>query len=884
MADAPRWRRYLRFWRSDVNADVAEEFRFHIEAEVEELIARGMTPEAAHDDAVRRFGDMEYFRRYCSEADARRAAGGQRTENFAVLTQDLRFAFRSLRRQPGFTVIAALTLALGIGANTAIFSVVNGVLLTPLPYKEPERLVTLWESTRDMQQIVVSYPNYLDWKTRTRTFEDIAVYNRYEDFNLTGRGDAERVGGALVSANVFSLLGVPALLGRSFTPDDDRIGADRVAMVSHGFWQRGFGGDPRIVGTQLMLDGVSHTVVGVLPPSMRLANRDVWVPVGPLTNTPRFARNNHPGLIGVGRLKPGVTIEQMSADLSDVAAQLAREYPNDNTGIGAHGAPMMEIVVGPVRRALVILSIAVGFVLLIACANVANLVLARSTARAKEFGLRVAIGAARGRLVRQLLTESLVLSALGGVLATGLAWAGVKLLLRLRPGSVPRLTEVQLDGTALLYALGLTLLTGVLFGLFPAIQAIKSDHLSALKEGGRSSAGAARQRARAILTVAEVALALVLLAGAGLLLRSFAKLTRVDLGVNPDNFVAAELRLSLARYSTTAERQNAFAAVIEHARQLPSVQSAAAASDLPITSTSQMGITFEGLPPVERGREPMLNGSLVSPEYFATVGMRILRGRGFATSDRADQPPVVVINEMAARRIYGDADPVGRRLTVGIVTDSTRWMTIVGVVSDTRTNGLTETPRGTLYLPIMQADEDEMWLIVRSTMPAEQLTSALRRAIAEVDPNLPLANVTTLRAVVEGEVAQPRFSMLMLSIFAAVALMLAAIGLYGVISYDVVQRWNEIGVRVALGASRRDVLRLIVGRAMKITTAGLAIGVGIALVSGQVIAGLLYDVQPRDPIVLGAVTLFLAAVALAAAAFPAYRATRIAPTVAIRGS
>jgi putative ABC transport system permease protein len=883
MGDAPRWRRYLRFWGADVNADVAEEFRFHIEAEVEELVARGMTPEAARADAERRFGDMEYFRRYCSEADTRRAASDRRTENFAVLKQDLRYAVRSLRRQPGFAAVAALTLALGIGANTAIFSVVNGVLLTPLPYKDPERLVTLWESTRDMQQIVVSYPNYLDWKTRTRTFQDIAVYNRYEDFNLTGRGDAERVSGALVSANLFSLLGVPALLGRSFTPGDDRIGADRVAMMSHGFWQRGFGGEPRIVGTQLMLDGVNHTVVGVLPPSMRLANRDVWVPVGPLTNTPRFARSSHPGLVGIGRLKPGVSIDQMSADLSDVAAQLAREYPNDNAGIGAHGAPMMEIVVGQVRRALVVLSVAVGFVLLIACANVANLVLARSTARVKEFGLRVAIGAGRGRLVRQLLTESLVLSTIGGVLATGLAWAGVKLLLQLRPGSVPRLAEVQLDGTALLYALGLTLLTGVLFGIFPAIQAIKSDHLSALKEGGRGSAGGVRQRARAILTAAEVALALVLLAGAGLLLRSFANLTRVDLGVNPDNVVAAEIRLSQTRYASTAERQNGFAAIVEHVRQVPSVESAAASSDLPITSTSQTGITFEGLPPVERGSEPMLNGSLVSPEYFATTGMRILRGREISATDRADQPWVVVINETVAKRFFGNADPVGRRLTQGIVTDSTRWMTIVGVVSDTRTNGLTETPRGTFYQPIMQADEDEMWLIVRSTMPAEQLTPALRRAVAEVDPNLPLANVTTLRAVVEGEVAQPRFSMLMLSIFAAVALMLAAIGLYGVLSYDVAQRWSEIGVRVALGATRRDVLRLIVGRAMKITAAGLAIGVGIALASGEVIARLLYDVQPRDPLVLGAVTLFLAAVALAAAALPAYRATRIAPTVAIRG-
>lgn len=616
---------------------------------------------------------------------------------------------------------------------------------------------------------------------------------------------------------------------------------------------------------------------------MRLANRDVWIPVGPLTNSPRFTRANHPGLIGIGRLKPGVTIEQMRADLSDVARQLEREYPNDNTGIGVDGAPMKEMVVGDVRRALVILSIAVGFVLLIACANVANLVLARSTARAKEFALRVAIGAGRGRLVRQLLTESLVLSALGGLAATALAWGGVKLLLRLRPGSVPRLAEIQVDGTALVYALGLTLLTGLLFGMFPATQAIKADHLSALKEGGRGSAGGARHRARAMLTVAEVALALVLLAGAGLLIRSFANLTRVDLGVNPDPVVAALIQLPVSRYPSDGERQNWFAEIVGRARQLPSVESAAAASDLPITATWQTSITFEGLPPVPRGNEPMLNGTVVSPEYFSAMGIRLLRGRGMLPTDRAGQPRVVVITESVARRFYGDADPVGRRIRQGGASDSVAWMTVVGVVSDTRTDGLTTTPRGSFYLPMLQANVESMWLVVRSGTSAEQLTPALRRAVADVDPNVPLANVVTLRSVVEGQVAQPRFSMLMLSIFAAVALLLAAIGIYGVISYDVAQRWNEIGVRVALGATRRDVLRLIVGRAMRITAAGLAIGIGIALASGQVIARLLYDVKPSDPLVMAGVTVFLALVAIAAAALPAIRATRIAPTVAIRG-
>jgi putative ABC transport system permease protein len=887
VADSPRWRRSFRFWGPDLDADLAEEFRFHLEAEIERLVAGGMTSEAAREEARRRFGDIEYFRQYCRGADRRRTGRERRSETFTVLRQDLRYALRALRRQPTFTLIAALTLGLGIGANTAIFSVVNSVLLTPLPYREPDRLVMLWETMKDPPMIVVSYPDYLDWRQRTRSFEDIAVYNGFDEFNLTGRGDPERVRGALASGNLFAVLGLNPAVGRLITPSDDRPGAEPVAVLSDGFWRRRFGADSSVVGTSLLLDGIAYTVVGVLPPSLRLANRDVWIPVGLFTDSPRFVRSNHPGLLGIGRLKPGVTLEQMRADLSAVAKQLEAEYPADNAGIGASGGYLMEMVVGSIRRALVILSGAVGLVLLIACANVANLVLSRSASREKEFALRIAIGAGRGHLVRQLLTESLVLSLIGGGLAVGMASGGLKLLQSLRPGSIPRLTEIQVDGTVLLYALGLSVLTGLLFGLVPAWQTARTDHLSALKDGGGSAGTArARIRTRAALTVAEVALALVLLVGAGLLLRSFANLTRVDPGVDPDNLVAAQVQLPETKYPTAAARRRAFEEIVSRVGALPGVERAAAATDLPVTATWQTGVTFEGLPPVASGGQPMLNGAIVTPEYFAAMSMRLLRGRGLEATDLENHPPVTVISETVARRYFGAVDPIGQRMRQGDAEAGTGewpWLTIVGVVSDTRTDGLEELPRGTFYVPIGQSEVRSMWVMVRSAAPVDQVAGALRREVAAIDPDVPLANVVTLHSVIDGFVAQPRFSMLMLSLFAGVALLLAAGGIYGVITYNVSQRWNEIGVRLALGATRKDVMRLVIGHAMKMTAVGLVIGIGIALWTGRVIANQLYEVKPSDPLVLVGVTLFLAIISLLASAVPAVRATRIAPTVAIRG-
>ena len=887
MADAPRWRRYLRFWRADLDADLDDEFRFHLEAEIERLVAQGMTPDAARAEARRRFGDLDYYRQYCRDADSRRTGRERRSENFALLWQDLRYAVRSLSRQPTFTVVAALTLALGIGANTAIFSVVNSVLLTPLPYREPGRLVMVWESMKDRAIIMVSYPDYLDWRQRARSFEDLAIYNGYEQLALTGRGDPERVRGGLASGNLFSVLGVTPALGRLITPDDDRAGAARIAVISDGFWRRRFAGDSGIVGQSLLLDDVSYTIVGVLPPAMRLANREVWIPIGLFTDTPRFDRSNHPGLIGIGRLKPGVTVEQMRVDLSAVAKQLGADYPETNAGIGAGGSHIMEVVVGDVRRALLILSGAVGLVLLIACANVANLVLSRSAAREREFALRIAIGAGRGHLIRQLLTESIVLALAGGLLAVFIAWGGVKALLSLQPGSIPRLAEIRVDGTVLLYALGVSVLTGVLCGLLPAWQTARTEHTAALKDGGGSvSGGRARVRTRTTLTVAEVALALVLLAGAGLLLRSFGKLTRVDPGVDPENLVAALIDLPASRYPSDTVRRQAYDDLITRLRALPGVQQAAASTDLPVNTSWQSAVTFEGLPPVEVGSEPMLNGAIVAPGYFEAMSMRLIRGRAIAASDIEGSLPVTVISQSVAKRFFGDKDPLGTRLRQGRRAGANEpgWWTIVGVVSDTRTDGLELLPRGTFYYPLAQTGARSMWIMVRSLSPVEEVTRSMRQAVSAIDPAVPLANVTTLRSVIEESVSQPRFSMLMLSIFAAVALALAAGGIYGVISYNVSQRLNEIGVRMALGATRGDVLRLVIGHAMRMTAAGLLIGIGITLGAGRVIANQLFEVKPSDPMVLGGVTLFLALIALAASALPALRATRIAPTAAVRGN
>ena len=871
-------------FRPDLDAEVNEEFRFHLEAEIEELSAGGMTPEAARAEALRRFGDVSYFRARCRRSDQRRSARERGRELLDVLRQDIRFTFRSLRRQPAFALIAIVTLGLGIGANTAIFSVVNGVLLSPLPYREPERLVVLWQTLKDQPQILVSYPDYLDWRRRAKSFQDIAIYDLGDSYTLTGAGEPENVQGNLASGNLFSLLGVRPAMGRLLSPADDDKAAAPATVLSDGFWRRRFGADSGIVGQTLLLNGAPYTIVGVLLPTMQLGGADLWLPVELFAGSPRFARSSHPNLLGIGRLKPGVTLEQMRLDLADVSRQIRTEYPVEATGIGADGMPLSELGTTRIRPVLLMLGFAVGLVLLLACANVANLLLGRTAARQKEFALRVAIGAGRGRLLRQLLTESLVLALLGGALGLVLAWSGVKLLLSLRPSSVPRLSEIHIDGTTLIFALGMSLLTGLLFGVFPALQSTKSEPLAALRESGRSSTGAvAGLRLRSGLTVAEVALALMLLVGAGLLLRSFVKLAGVDTGVNPHGITAGMVMLPERSYPGDAERLAFFEGLLARIRPLPGIGGAALSTDLPTNASWQLGVTFEGLPPVAEGTSPMLNGVSVTPEYFATVGLPLLGGRAFLATDGAGQSPVVLVSEAVARRFYGQADPVGRRLKPGGPESEEPWLTIVGVVGDVKNDGITTLePRGTLYYPLAQSVSNQAWLVVRSDAPVESVTRMLRLELAAMDRGLPLSGVTTLVQQIEQSVAQPRFSMLMLTVFAALALVLAAVGLYGVISYSVTQRAREIGVRIALGARRGNVIASVVGRAMALTGLGIGIGTLGSLAAGRVLSGLLYGVKPTDPLVFGSVVVLLGAVALVAAGIPALRASRIDPVTSMR--
>jgi putative ABC transport system permease protein len=861
------------FRRERVDRDLDEEIRSYLAALVEEKVAAGMSPEAARRSAALEVGGVEQVKE-----QVRQARAGALLES---LLQDLRYGLRTLAKNRGFTVAAVLTLGLGIGANTAIFSVVNGVLLSPLAGRDPDRLVMLWETTQETQQIPVSYPNYLDWRQRTRSFEDIAVYNGFDQLTMTGEGDPERIQGGLASGNLFTVFGVEPVAGRLLAPRDDRLDAEPVAVIADGFWRRRFAADPKVVGKPIVLDGNVYTIVGVLPPSFRLAGSEVWLPLGRFTHTPRFVRSNH-GLIGIGRLKPEVTIDRMLADLGAVARQLQRDHPADNVGIGAGGAPLKEMMVGSIRQPLRVLAAAVGLVLLVACANVANLLLSRAASRQHELALRVAIGAGRRRVVRQLLTESLLLAVAGGVLGLGLAWAGVKLLVALRPANVPRLMEIQVDATVLAFALGLSVVTGLLFGLAPALHLARSEPILALQEGGRrASGGRARRRLATGLTVAEVAMALVLLVVAGLLLRSFARLTGVDPGFEPRNVTAALVSLPERDYPDEARRLLAFRELLRRVRALPQARDAALATDLPVSTSWQTQVTFAGLPPVNPGSEPILNAVSASPEYFRTMRIRLLAGRGIEPADRQGRARVVVVSESVARRFFGGRNALGQRMKQGGVGVESPWLFIVGIVADVRNNGLRIASSGTMYFPHEQSVPSSAWLMVRSETPLEQLLPLLRRETAAVDRNLPLANVTTLDDALDSSVAQERFSMLMLGLFAALALVLAAVGIYGVIAYSVVQRAQEIGVRIALGARRADVLGLIVGQAMRLTLLGIVLGAAAALGAGRLIASLLFEVEPSDPSVLAGAALLVAAAALLSAGLPALRAARTDPRIVL---
>jgi len=814
--------------------------------------------------------------------------------------QDLRYGFRMLWKSPGFTVVALMALALGIGANTAIFSVVNTVLLRPLPFERPEQLVMIWETNPLGKQLVGAdhlpgaTANFVDWRRQSDTFEGMAALDSW-NVVLTGTDEPQRLTGVKASANLFSLLRAQPLAGRTFLPEEDRPGNNRVVVISHGLWQRRFGSDSSVLNKTLTLDGDSYTVVGIMPESVTFpqgmglpaffdfsSKTDLWTPLA-LTDKETQNRDSH-HIAVLGRLKEGVKIEQAQAQLGNIARQLEQQYPDDNKNWGAAVIPLHEQVVGQSRIAILILLGAVGFVLLIACANVANLMLARATARHKEIAIRTALGASRWRIVRQLLTESLLLSLCGGVIGAWLALWGVDLLVALSPGNLPRPAEIGIDNRVLGYTLLVSLLTGVVFGLIPALQSSRPDFNEALKDGGRSgSASPRRQRARSLLVVSEVALALVLLISAGLLLKSFLRLQNVNPGFSPDNVLTVEIGLPEQKYADDKQIADFYRQVIARARSLPGVEAVGAISHLPLTGAEEIdGFSVEGRPETDATWTQAADFRVTTPDYFRAMQIPLMRGRYFDERDRADAPPVMIIDETFAERFFPGEDPLGKRIDEDGSRRAHSFFTVVGVVGSVKHSGLNSQTRPMMYVNYEQSAWETLTMTVRAAGDPTNLSAAVRREVSAVDKDQPVTKISTMAETFARAVAPQRFNMLLIGIFAAVAMILAMVGIYGVIAYSVSQRAREMGIRIALGATRRDILKLIVGQAMLMALVGVGVGLAGALVLTRLMSSLLYEVSATDPLIFIAISLLLAVVALLASYIPARRATKVDPMIALR--
>jgi predicted permease len=813
---------------------------------------------------------------------------------------DLRYAIRMLLKKPSFTVIAVLALALGIGANTAIFSVVHAVLLQPLPYQQPDRMVMLWQrlaGATAYPQLPCSAPDYLDYRDQTQTLENVAAFTN-ANYTLRTPTGSERVSGTRVSANLFPLLGISPLRGRTFTAAEDRFGQDPVMVLSYGTWERRFGSDPDILGKTLVLDQQPRKVIGVMPPAFDFPVQglltgpmsEFWVPmafspgqIGP------DGRGDSFDISVVARRKPGVSIQQASADIDRISHRIYQSYPpaiQKMFSLDGFVTDLHQQVVGNVKTLLLVLLGAVGFVLLIGCANVANLLLAKAAGRRREVAIRTALGAARLRLVRQLLTESVLLGLLGGAAGILIAVQLTQLIIKFSPGDVPRLADSQLNLPVLAFALVISILTGVLFGLAPALQVSKADLNTDLKEGSRGAAAFRRSRLRSVLVVAEVALSLVLLAGAGLLLRSFVKLRSVPLGFEADRLLTLPIALPQARYQTKVQVQSFYDTLLERTQSLGDVKSAAAATSLPLLGQWDIVVTPENR--VDSGKKSLTTAyfSGVTPGFHRTLGIQLLKGRLFTGADNERSPAVAIVNEAMAARYWPRQDVLGQRFKWGPPDSKRSWITVVGVVANLKQNSLAANISPGLYLPIPQMPQESpipgFYLAVRTTSDPTAIVSGLRQIIRSLDPELPLFQVQPMQQVLSASVAPRRFNMLLLAAFAGLALLLASIGIYGVMSYSVSQYTHEIGIRMALGASAANVLRLMVRQGMLLVLIGLAVGASGAVALTRVMSSLLFDVKPADPLTFASVSLLLAAVAFAASYIPARRATRVDPMIALR--
>jgi len=822
------------------------------------------------------FGGLEQVKEECRDARG--------VSLLETLAQDLRYGWRTLLKSPGFAAAALFTLALGIGANTAIFSVVYGVLLQPLPFRDAARLVLLHETTPKVGDVSVSYPNFQDWRAQSHSFSEMAAVSNVA-FNMTGTSQPENIGGLAVSPNFLSMAGVRPVIGRGFTPDEEKAGTAPVLLLSYALWQSHFGGDRRVIGQTIRLDSRTVTIVGVLPRDFRWVETcDVIEPMGVwATNNGTVAERGDRGdLTVVGRLAAGVRMEQARAEMDGIAARLARAYPQANDQCGVKLQPLRETFSGDARPAMAVLLAAAIFVLLVACANVANLFLMRGAVRAKEMALRIAIGASGGRIVRQILTESFLVALLGGLAGLGLAMAGIPAIARLIPADTLAGASIGMNGAVLLFSASLVVLSVLMFGLAPALHAARGNVHADLKEGGKTTSGGGRNRWRGLLATSEIALALILLVGAGLMMKSLYRLLAVDSGFRPERVLKMEMSLRTAQYDKDPVVIGFWQQALDRVRALPGVESAAVGTAIPLTDDhSRTDITMEGTALSKPSDYPHPDTHIVSPGYEKTLGIRLLRGRGFTDADRENAPRVALVNAIVAQRLFPGADPVGKRFSFGR-NRAPQWLTIVGVLADTKMYGLANPARLEVYVPFRQMAASEMVLLVKSGIEPAALVSAIRAVVVSIDKEQPIFGIATMQEVVNASVSTRRLTLILLALFSGLALVLASIGIYGVISYSVAQRAREIGIRMALGAQRGDVLRLVLAQGGKISVAGIAIGSAASAGLTWLMAKLLYSVSAVDPATFAAVAFVLAVIAMVASYIPARRALRVDPLVALR--